>query len=352
MAAGTGAGLGILGGITGGIGDIMASSKYERPKLPPAKQTESHYRRNVKQLLDQARQQYEGATGIYNQMAPFLLGDLAGLGVEYTPDAGAQASLDQAYGAYQDRLDAENQLNQLQANKRGAKKGADRKAAKKELKQFKKGLKGTASLDELRLALGQARTDPGLYKLTKKGPTLEDTLQQQYQDTVAQRALDAAQGKADFDPYLVRLLDADQAQLEEKMRRQMGTDWESSTPGIGALNDFYQRKQETLRNSAFDEMQRLRQLGLGGAEAIQGLQGGKQQLYANVPQTMAGFAEGMAGMTQPFLAGQEPYQKDRFGQFEASTFPSRGEKRGQYMAQSGDRWASIGGNIGSTSFKK
>src|SRR5262249_62266018 len=68
-------------------------------------------------------------------------------------------------------------------------------------------------------------------------------------------------GNLDVDPAMVQQLGQQEQLFREQMRRQLGPDWETSSPGIEASNRFQQMKQTTLGSANYSRL-----LGLIGAE--------------------------------------------------------------------------------------
>lgn len=203
-------------------------------------------------------------------------------------------------------------------------------------------------------------------------------------------------GEEDFDPMLTQQFGDQERVLREQLRRNLGSDYETSSAGIEALSKFNQQKTTTLGSAQFNRLNELvgmqqggmgniantglgfgqfgaglqgqqfgqgAQLGqlfgsqasdlynqamglrsgqLGGAERMLGQTGAIQNLYANVPRTLGEFGERMAGMSGAAVNAQQPYQQDRFGQFQASRSPTQGEMWGRMAGQSGDRWIQVG----------
>jgi hypothetical protein len=222
------------------------------------------------------------------------------------------------------------------------------------------------------------------------------------QQQIAQQIQDIQAGKADFDPFLTQQFNQQETLLREQLRRNLGPDYETSTPGIEALARFNQNKTTTLGSAQFQRLNELvgmQQQGMGAiggqglnfgqfGQGVQGQQFGQgatlgqmygaqaqdlynqaiglrqaqlggagqmlnqaaatQQLYAGVPQTMGQFGQAMATQAGAAVGAQDPYQRDRLAQLQASYEPTKGQFLGQMMAQSGNRWADIGASVGST----
>lgn len=195
--------------------------------------------------------------------------------------------------------------------------------------------------------------------------------------------IQAIQSGADkgYDPLLDQTLGDQQRIMEETMRRQLGGDWENSSAGIEARNRFNQNANIQRGTSRFNQLQGLlsqQQAGMGNlANQGQGFggmfgnqmaqlynqgmgfgQAGQQamgnqinrtgammDLYSQVPTTMAQFGNAMSNQAGAAVGAQGPYQRDRFGQMQASYAPTGGQYWGQMAGQSGDRWGNIAGGM-------
>jgi hypothetical protein len=222
-------------------------------------------------------------------------------------------------------------------------------------------------------------------------------IMQQYQ----QELRDIQAGKADFDPFLTQQFNQQEQGLRDSLRQQLGPDYATSTAGANALAQFNQNKTTSLGSAQFQrslQLQDALQSGqqnlanqAGGFANIYGGQRGQQYnqalqsgqtfgqfandiyntttglgsgaltgqgqylgnqanlmgLTSQVPTMMGQFGGAMSGQAGNAVSAQGPYQQDRFGQFQASTYPTSGQFMGQMMGQSGNRWVDVGGNIGS-----
>jgi hypothetical protein len=181
--AGAGAGLGIMGGILGGVGDIISASNYERPSLPQPGQQEARLRQLAQNQLLGGGQQTLAGTALYNQMAPMLMGMLPGM--HYVPgqtpevggnisDVGPQGGLD-SYGEALAQLQAAQALQQQKtvqkAALKGMKKGPEKKAARQTFKDLKKTIKSQPSVQARERMQYTAGTRPNaeLYNISQ-GP--------------------------------------------------------------------------------------------------------------------------------------------------------------------------------------
>src|SRR5215475_12211718 len=128
-------GTALSGDIVGGIGSLIAAENYKRPRLPPAVGPELRLRQLAQSQLLGGGQQLLGATALYNQLAPILMGQLPGM--HYVPGTGAgtggaDASMPgtgaatsdpltnyaHALAASQANVGRQSQLNQLRAQRK------------------------------------------------------------------------------------------------------------------------------------------------------------------------------------------------------------------------------------------
>lgn len=172
--AGVGAGLGIMGGTLGGIGDIMSATKYKRPSLPEPGGQEKRLRGLTNaQLIGGGRELLAGQN-LYNQMVPMLLGQLPGITITPTGGGGesadgggggagggsyAMADYSTALANYQNAMGRQQKLTALQAQMKAA-KGADKKALRKQVKALKKEKKGSPTVPQLERQLYEAGSNP------------------------------------------------------------------------------------------------------------------------------------------------------------------------------------------------
>jgi len=104
----------------------------------------------------------------------------------------------------------------------------------------------------------------------------------------------------------------------------------------------------------FNQQQNMRQGQLAGAGAMLNNTAAMQGIYSNIPTTMGQFGGAMANQSQAAVNAQQPYQRDRFGNFQASYSPNQAGFTGQTLQQQGDRLiqsaAQMGGGGGSPQF--
>jgi len=211
MAA-TGGALNILGGIMGSVGDILASEKYKRPKLPPATGYELRLRQLAQDQLIGGGQELLQGQALYNQMTPYLLGMLPGMTLRQTgagmggatggggaagttagtPDTGTpMTSYTQALSNYQQAVGRNQQLNAMNKQLAVMKKGPDKAALRQQRNALRRQKKAQPAVPDLErqmyLAGSQAptynismgdtsQTDAG--PMANVGPSAQSTLAQ------------------------------------------------------------------------------------------------------------------------------------------------------------------------------
>lgn len=202
------------------------------------------------------------------------------------------------------------------------------------------------------------------------------------QQQLAQRIADIQAGKLDVDPMLVQQLGDQERVLHEQLRRNLGPDAANSSAGIEALSKFNQFRNNTLASANFNQLQNLigmqqggmqniagagqnfgalygqnamdlynqamglRAGQLGGAGQMLGQLGQIQNLYGNIPQTMGEFGQAMSGQAGAAVNAQDPYQRDRMAQLQASYAPTSADYSGQMLREQGNRLISSASAMG------
>lgn len=193
------------------------------------------------------------------------------------------------------------------------------------------------------------------------------------QQGLAGRIQDIMGGKLDVDPMLLQQFGDQSRVLNEQLRRNLGPDYANSSAGIEALSKFNQLKNNTLASANFNQLQGLlnqqqggmgnifgqgQQMGqmlgqnnqdlfnqaqnlrtgqLGGANQMLQNLAAIQNLYAGIPQTMGQFGQAMSGQAGAAVNAQDPYQRDRMAQLQASYAPTKGGYGGMMLQNQGDR---------------
>lgn len=131
----------------------------------------------------------------------------------------------------------------------------------------------------------------------------------------AERALKASKGELDVDPGVEQDLTRSRTSLQEELLKRLGPGYETSDPGIRAMNEFDRQAKsirfqvrygelsnaDALSNNAQNAMQRQQSQFLGNLQGV-------QNPFAITSQML-----GMAGQTGAGLVGQQ--QAQNFGAF-------------------------------------
>lgn len=177
---GTGMGLGIMGGILGGIGDIMSATKYKPPKLPPATGQEQRLRQLASSQLMGGGQQLLGATALYNQLAPILLSQLPGM--HYNPGTGGGGGMTSGAGDYgsalsnqQHQQDLQQQFNDVKRQLKAAKGKGAKQPLRQQRNQLRQQLKGMPTADQETRRMYLAGMQPGSFDIQQGPPATGQT---------------------------------------------------------------------------------------------------------------------------------------------------------------------------------
>lgn len=177
-------GTALSGDIVGGIGGLVSSLGYERPKLPPATGMEQRLRQLAQSQLLGGGQQLLGATALYNQLAPILMSQLPGM--RYVPGtSGAQdgtgagaggggspmADYQTALKNYQTQQGLLQQRTALRAQLKGAKGQAAKRAIRQQLRPLKRQIESlpTAAQLERQQYLGGVQQRPEMFDVRMGG---------------------------------------------------------------------------------------------------------------------------------------------------------------------------------------
>ncbi|HEY7507017.1 MAG TPA: hypothetical protein VH621_05385 [Nitrososphaera sp.] len=161
--------------------------------------------------------------------------------------------------------------------------------------------------------------DQGNITKISKTPSELDNMKKELETQLTQRSLDALAGNLPVSPGLEKELTRQETTLREKLAQQFGPGYETSTPGIQALGDYFQNS-EVLREGARTGMLSLaEQLGISREQQNQYSQQSSQdflrQIAVGDPLTFAGaFGQVAAG----YGKAQEPYIQQRQMQLQAS----------------------------------
>lgn len=148
----------------------------------------------------------------------------------------------------------------------------------------------------------------GITKRTQPG----DAQDQQIQDLYRQRTLDALQGNLPVDPALESSLSTGEQQLRERLTQQLGSGYETSTPGIEALEQFRQSAEGLRFGARTGQLTLAEQLGLSREQQQQAEQ---QTALGNLTQSAVGnpltFAGAYGQIARGYGQAAQPYAQQR-----------------------------------------
>lgn len=202
-----------------------------------------------------------------------------------------------------------------------------------------------AQQDQQRILLPFLAKQAGFkVKLDAKGnligiEEINDPLSQQakkLQGLEQQRAIDALEGKLPVDPGLERELGSQEEVLRERLQRQFGAGYETSTAGQQTLDEFF-RSSEGLRSDArTGQLTLAEQLGM--ARQGLGLQTQGQNLgILGGASDLSGIFQGAGALAQGYGQAQIPYLQNRQMGLQASIYNAQNAG----SAMSG--WGSLAG---------
>ena len=155
-----------------------------------------------------------------------------------------------------------------------------------------------------------------------------------------ERATAAAKGELPVNPGLLRDLTKSEETLRERMRKNLGPGWETSTPGIEALQGFEESKNITLDAARRGDLTTFEQLSLGRENAIASDNASTLANVYGIPRNMAALG-GMAGAgADSYNAALAGYRADRDMIFRGSAINA------QLQSQRQSTFGQIAGGIG------
>lgn len=143
--------------------------------------------------------------------------------------------------------------------------------------------------------------------------------QDQITGLMQERTLKALRGELPVDPALERQLSEGRLTLGATLRSNLGSGYETSTPGIQALADYDKRAEELRMASRKDELYNTNQLQLAGQQfgtQIDQMRLGNVVGLQNQPYQGAG---ALASTSQMLNAPLSAYMQDRNAQLQAAS---------------------------------
>lgn len=134
-----------------------------------------------------------------------------------------------------------------------------------------------------------------------------------------ERSLAALRGELPVDPVLERELESQEETLRQRLSSQFGPGYETSTPGIQTLDEFFRSAEGLRANARRGELTLAEQLGLARREG----DAAENTNALNILRSGAigdplTFANAFGSIATGYGNAQQPYQFDRRMQFEAN----------------------------------
>lgn len=269
--------------------------------------------RAARDILGEERRSIEQALGAGAQIQPEVYRAL-GFEPEYADRSGEIAPLVSQRDALKAQLaaaEARSTLGQGKGKKPLAKGHSPNQSP--EAKKRNKLRKQIAVLDS---QISDLQTQPGiitgLRKLGPNDPT--DSEGGAFREAFNEQndaLLAALRGEAPMDPTLLRKQQEEEAKTREGLRRQLGSDFESSTPGIRALEDMKKRhveEQATYNRELIGQMSGLTE---NRATALSNLTGARIEQLNAPARAQASLAEALGGVATGITQQQALLQENR-----------------------------------------
>lgn len=161
----------------------------------------------------------------------------------------------------------------------------------------------------------------GNIKGVKKKPELKalDKQDAEIRKLLNERSLAALKGELPVDPVLERELESHEETLRQRLRGQFGAGYETSTPGIQTLDEFFRSAEGLRYNARRGELTLAEQLGLARRESdASETTSALNILRAGTIGDPLNFASAAGVNAAGYGAAQQPYQFDRSMQFSAN----------------------------------
>lgn len=282
--------------------------------VPGMSGAETRLQQNNRQLLDEARRAGESGVGLQGQLEPELLRAL-GYDVEAVDNrAGISEAAARVQGA-QDNLSAiQGRIQELRGTlfRMGEGEAGGRKPLRKERKALKKEQRVVrAEIERLTGELGRLQTNPFTITGVSRTPTEAETNQAEIEQRLSERGLAALAGELPDNPKLLRDLAEQEAVLRQRLARDLGTGYESTTVGDAALREFDQRRTEILESDRYNTINQLIPLGSNVSNEILGRTVTRQNASSQIARERLGGADALAALADAYTRAQQPYQSLR-----------------------------------------
>ena len=297
----------------------LQTSKAETQRGPQARKVgpqQREFNQATRDLLDQARSVVEGATTQGQQLNP-LIYQMLGLQPTMTDNTAdlqaAQGELDAAQSQYDEAQQAFETLRGIPKGKRSKEQRQQFRQLKKEIPKLEH-LVGQARDAHGRLAsspnaiTGFERMDPS--QIPADSPFSGQNALNQAQRTEAERLNQYLAG-GEVDPTLKNQYDKAEAQLRATLTQRYGPDFENTTVGQMALQNFGRQKNEAFATWNQQMVEKYNNLAFQGQANLQNLLQNQIGLMREPGTYTAGMGANLANLAGSRLAQQQTELQNR-----------------------------------------
>jgi hypothetical protein len=268
----------VSSGINAGTSGKSDTSKT--PHVPGAAPAQQQFQRGTMGMLDDARQMAENAAGQGMQLNPMIY-QMLGINPQFEDHSADLQSSQQEMDAAQQQFDeAQKHFDQL----KGIPQGKRSKQQKQQIRQLKKQMpQMTKALADAKNQFQQVQTMPKTItgfnrmdpnQIDKSSPFSAQNPLNQAQATETSRLNQYLQG-GEVDPTLKHQYDAAEQQLRAQLTQRFGPDFESSSVGQMALQNFSRQKNEAFATWNQQQVQKYNDLAFQGQANLQQLLAGQ-----------------------------------------------------------------------------
>lgn len=249
----------------------------KNPNVPAPTAGQQQFNQGTMNMLDEARAVVENAVGQGQQLNP-LIYQMLGLDPQYEDHSGdltqAQSEMDAAQKQHDEASKTIDMLKSIPAGKRSTDQKHQLRQLSKQLPQM------TRDLQHATDSMGRVQTMPktitGFNRLNpsdipKESPFSANNGLNQAQASETARLNEYLSGKAAVDPTLVHQYDQAESALRAKLAQRFGPDFESSSVGQMALQNFMRQKNEAFATWNQQQVANYNNLAFSGQANLQNL---------------------------------------------------------------------------------
>jgi hypothetical protein len=314
------------------IGSTAMNSKKKTdmtPHIPAPTQRETMFKNATSDMLDEARGVVENSVGQGQMLDPQIY-QMLGLEPQYQDNS---AELQQSQGSLDSQQKQLDDAQQTVAQLQSVPKGRRSPAQRQQLRQLKKQIPNLQTayskaqtahgnlMTSQKTITGLNRLDPS--KIPADSPFSSANPLNQAQATESQRLNQylagsapgaTGTGAAAVDPTLVHQYDAAESALRAKLQQRYGPDYENSSVGQMALQNFGRQKNEAYATWNQQQVEKYNSLAFSGQANLQSLLGQRiglmREPQGNEQQSAAGLSNvatargGQEALTNQMLLGR------------------------------------------------